>query len=242
MLETTVQFAEEKVIILPENNQGKIVIYYKKGKTQPSEAPSLYLACQEKNIYKIETTPNLDPTIVITPPEALPITALTQSFTHLVHEDKVRGSSEIIQYVENCQLLLEKFGFIFQSKPQKKRPVKAQHRFRKELSTIEFYVDDFEAKATVIWQKRNEMCIKKGAILRPTYALNKDGSVGLNARMGMQLRQEQADKINDFTTIDDIVLKSVNEVGLFLYFGGTNGWLVLTDKNNKTIDEWSAVK
>ncbi|GMA45249.1 hypothetical protein GCM10025853_27060 [Tetragenococcus halophilus subsp. halophilus DSM 20339] len=60
--------------------------------------------------------------------------------------------------------------------------------------------------------------------------------------MGTQLRDEQKDKIQNFITTEDIILKSVNEVGLFLYFGGTNSWLVLKDNNGQTIDEWSKVK
>lgn len=59
--------------------------------------------------------------------------------------------------------------------------------------------------------------------------------------MGTQLREEQKDKIKDFITTEDIILKSVNEVGLFLYYGGTNSWLILKDKDNKTIDEWSTL-
>ncbi|OJG34366.1 hypothetical protein [Enterococcus cecorum] len=56
------------------------------------------------------------------------------------------------------------------------------------------------------------------------------------------MRQEQADKIKDNVTTEDIILKSVNEVGHFLYFAGTNSWLVLKDENGKTIDEYSVVK
>jgi hypothetical protein len=42
-------------------------------------------------------------------------------------------------------------------------------------------------------------------------------------------------------TTEDVVLKSVNEVGHFLYYAGTNSWLVLKDKDGKTIDEWTVV-
>ncbi|MFD1900942.1 hypothetical protein GQR36_14845 [Enterococcus termitis] len=48
--------------------------------------------------------------------------------------------------------------------------------------------------------------------------------------------------MKNYVTTDDIILKSVNEVGLFLYFGGTNSWLELTDKDGKTINEWTVVE
>jgi hypothetical protein len=56
------------------------------------------------------------------------------------------------------------------------------------------------------------------------------------------LRSEHADDIQDFVTTRDIVLKSVNEVGLFLYFGGINSWLVLKDEAGKSINDWTIVK
>ena len=118
---------------------------------------------------------------------------------------------------------------------------KAQHRFRKELANIAFYVDDFGAKATIYWQKRNEMRILAGAQLRQDVPLRKDGEIGLNGRFGNTLREENSDKIKDFTVVEDIVVRSVNEVGLLLYYGDTNSWLVLRDANGKTIDEYSRV-
>ncbi|WP_054746062.1 hypothetical protein [Amylolactobacillus amylophilus] len=72
--------------------------------------------------------------------------------------------------------------------------------------------------------------------------MNKDGSIGLNQRMGEKLRDEQRDKFMNLVTTEDIILKSVNEVSLFLYFAGTNSWLVLKDQNGKTIDEYTVVK
>ncbi|MCI1649506.1 hypothetical protein [Bifidobacterium tibiigranuli] len=124
----------------------------------------------------------------------------------------------------------------------KKPHAKARHRWSKEVSTVEFHLDNFESTATVLWRKRNEMIIKKGAKLRREAPLNKDGSVGLDDRWGNMLRQEHADAIKDFETIDDIVLKSVNETGLFLYFGRANGWLQFFDKDGKSINDWTVVQ
>ena len=143
--------------------------------------------------------------------------------------------------MEQITAILQPFAIQFDAKP--KRPgQKAQHRFKKEFATIPFYVDDFNSKATIYWQKRNEFRILAGATLVPEAPLNKDGSLGFGARFALTLRQEQADKIKDNVTTEDIILKSVNEVGHFLYFAGTNSWLVLKDENGKTIDEYSVVK
>ena len=74
-------------------------------------------------------------------------------------------------------------------------------------------------------------------------ALTAFGTPGLAYRFTQTLREEQ--KANwdtkTFTTTEDIVLKSVNEVGHFLYFAGTNSWLQLVDKEGRTIHELSVV-
>ena len=73
--------------------------------------------------------------------------------------------------------------------------------------------------------------------------LNANGKLGFAARFATQLRQEHVNSFaEDFITVEDVVLKSINEVGLFLYFGNTNSWLQFKDENNRTIDEWTIVK
>lgn len=124
---------------------------------------------------------------------------------------------------------------------QVKQPGKARHRWTKEVADIDFFVDYEGAKATVRWIKRNEMLIKKGARLRKETPLLKDGSLGFAAKFTLMLRQMHADKIKDFVTTEDIILKSVNEVGNFLYFAGTNSWFVLKDRQGKSINDYTAV-
>ena len=150
----------------------------------------------------------------------------------------------VTNYKETVTFILERFGYSLFKKPapKKARPAKARHKWTKEVSQIPFYIDTRQSKATVFWQKRNEMLIKAGATMMPEAPLNKDGSVGFSARFGEKLRDERKGQFKDFVTTEDIVLKSVNEVGLFLYFAGTNSWLELVDENGKTLNEWTVVE
>lgn len=144
---------------------------------------------------------------------------------------------------ETLNLILERFGFNWQpAAVQKAKPTaKACHRWTKTISTVPFTIETRQATGTAIWQKRNEMCLKAGATLMPEPPLNKDGSLGFAAKMGTQLRHEHRDQVQDNVTTEDIIFKSVNEVGLFLYFGGTNSWLELVDQAGRSIDDWSKI-
>ncbi|MCJ1995776.1 hypothetical protein GYN67_03590 [Lactococcus piscium] len=147
-------------------------------------------------------------------------------------------------YLDQISPFLDRLGYTLTSlsdsiqKPTKqKAPAKAQHRFSKTLIDTPFYVDYDGAKAVVYWVKRQELVIKKGASLKQETPLNKDGSVGFSQKFALTLRQEHADAIgSDFKTTADIQLKSVNEVGHLLFFAGTNAWLILKDKTDKTLD------
>ncbi|WP_179394172.1 hypothetical protein [Lacticaseibacillus absianus] len=128
--------------------------------------------------------------------------------------------------------------------PAPKRPAKAQHRWKAAVATVPFTTDWAGTQATVYWRKRNELMLLAGAQMKPEADLNADGSLGFDARFAAQLRHENADAFDPqtFTTTRDLVLKSVNEVGLFLYFGNTNSWLQLKDAAGKTIEDWTIVK
>ncbi|MDN6641379.1 MAG: hypothetical protein L0L10_11450 [Tetragenococcus sp.] len=249
--------SNEKDEIILTNTDSKIIIFYSREGLN-YDKNGFYLLFKEKQLQSIHSILNeksatqADTFVQIIPPESLDNVQLIQRFTEITQGNNLQNITEKTletsknhrpaskDYLAEVILLLEKLGFSLVQK--KKTPAKVQHRWKKALSEIEFFVDDFGSQATVIWQKHNEMLIKKGAQLRKEYNLNKDGSVGLDARMGTQLREEQKDKIQNFITTEDIILKSVNEVGLFLYYGGTNSWLVLKDQNNKAIDEWAVVK
>lgn len=160
--------------------------------------------------------------------------------------DDVKIPSNQRKTVEDFRSLiltvLNGLGFRSLFMPKKKFKGKPAHRYTKQVSEIPFHVDYEGAKATVYWQKRNEMLLKAGAVMKPMPELNKDGSLGFSAKFAEKLRSEHTDSFDNFVTTKDIILKSVNEVGLFLYFGGTNSWLVLKDDNGKSINEWTVVK
>ena len=153
--------------------------------------------------------------------------------------------AKLSEFTEQAVTVLARIGYPLEKAADKitdtasKKPAKAQHRWNKAVSTIEFSCDTRQSKATIVWQKRNEMLLKKGATLMPTLPLNKDGSVGFAAKLGEKLRADYADGVGNFTTTKDLIFKSVNEVGIFLYFGGTNGWLEFVDAEGKTIDSYT---
>ncbi|MGX6961703.1 hypothetical protein [Vagococcus xieshaowenii] len=198
---------------------------------------------QEDAVIEVRLVWDIEPIMVVSYLNTQAQSAKLKKFKPTSERVNVPANQEATMstLVDTFLTLLARMGYpLFTVK--KAKPAKAQHRFRKDMATTAFYVDSFDSQATVYWQKRQEMLIKSGAVLRQEIPLNKDGSVGLSAKMGQQFRKEHEDKIRDGKTTEDIVLKSVNEVGLFLYYGGTNGWLELKDAAGKTIHEWTMVK
>ncbi|WCG34932.1 hypothetical protein [Companilactobacillus farciminis] len=157
-------------------------------------------------------------------------------------EYKMAISPESLKVYQNYWNKIAPLMRMFGLKEQPKRKTKARHRFVKELFEVPFSVDYNGSKATVYWNSRNELIIKKGAILVDKAPLTKAGIVGFAGRFGMQLRQEHADSIEDNVLTKDVHLRSVNEVGTFLYFAGTNSWLKLISPEGKTLDELTIVK
>lgn len=262
-IKADVTFSKEKITLQLADTLGKLYIFYGNNKDLFQPEASVYLLFKEHTLKeigvaneKLTTRSAFDTLIQLTPPWDTELDYLAQSLIETAEEvgskvttkinvEKIPANyyNSVKNYQEIVLTILEKFGLNITAPetPKKTRPAKAQHRWNKAVSTMEFSVDDFGSQATIIWQKRNEMLIKKGAKLRKEYELNKDGSIGLDVRMTTQLRTEHADKINHFVTTEDIILKSVNEAGLFLYYGGRNGWLVFKDAEGKTINEWTVV-
>ena len=116
---------------------------------------------------------------------------------------------------------------------------KANHKWSKEISEIEFTFTDRGSEGKVYWQKRKELLLKAGAKLTPDPQLNKDGTLNFSAKVAKTLRADHADKIRDGITTEDIIFPSPNEIGIFLRFGGDNTWLNLKDKDGKSLHDWS---
>ena len=117
--------------------------------------------------------------------------------------------------------------------------MKARHKWRKEISEIEFTFTDRGSYGKVFWQNRKELLLKAGAKLTPDPQLNKDGSINFSAKFAKTLRADHAEKITDGITTEDIIFPSPNELGIFLRFGGDNTWANLKDKDGKSLHEWS---
>lgn len=248
---TSIQFDEQGMMViyrnlkkLPSLTKDQLVLYFKGREAQSVD----YGQAFDKKVLK-----EADSLVTIRVPWDIEGRDLAQQMVEvwqknalktagLFEEQKIAANHYpiVANYQELLFELLATFGY--ENEKVKAKPMKAQHRWNKKVSEISFYIDYNDAKGEVVWQKRNEMRLLAGAKLTQEMPLNKDGSVGFSARLTEKLRADYADKISNYTTTEDIVLKSVNEVGIFVYYAGTNGWLVLKDKNGKTIDEYTVVK
>lgn len=139
---------------------------------------------------------------------------------------------------------LAPFGYRLEKK--KFVSTKAQHRWKKALSTLEFHIEHEGTSGEILWEKATQMRLKAGAKILPEteIPLRADGTPGFTAKFALNLRNENRDKIDEktWTTTEDILLRSVNEIGHFVYFAGTNSWLEIFDAEGHSIHELSVVK
>lgn len=246
-LNVTLSDTETKIVLPAEQLQ--LTLTDSKAASQTQEA-AVCLLFDQHQLTGITTTPLLKR---ISAPEAvlvwstsaqldqqdlsLALTELTSpSPTKQPTSDKAAQAS-----AKTILLVLNRFGYQWQLANPRKKAGKPRHKWSKELATMPFYLDYGGATATVFWQKRNEMLIQAGAQLQMEVPLNKDGSVGFSARFAQKLRSEHQTTIAGSQIKTDVILKSPNEVGLFLYFGGTNCWLQLKDESGRTLDDWSRI-
>lgn len=219
-----------------------------------AEATQLYF--ENQHLISIGVRPTetkITRTLTIFPASTIDAPYLTRLLTELALDSQVKLTQPVttklpanqravvLDYWHQIQPTLVLLGVSFVA--PKKRPAKARHRWSKAIATIPFTTQFNGTQATVYWRKRNELVILAGAHMQPTAPLNADGTIGFSARFANQLREEHHAAIDDqFITTEEITLKSVNEVGLFLYFGGTNSWLQLQDPDGKTIHDWTVVQ
>ena len=160
---------------------------------------------------------------------------------HTEHSVPANQQKRMADYWQDLSPIITLLGLNLVS--SKSRPAKAQHRWNSKVAKVKFSTIYEGTRATIYWRKRNEVVILSGAKMKSEPELNANGKLGFAARFATQLRQEHVNSFaEDFITVEDVVLKSINEVGLFLYFGNTNSWLQFKDENNRTIDEWTIVK
>jgi len=120
--------------------------------------------------------------------------------------------------------------------------MKDVHKWRAELSDIEFTFNDRGSNGKVFWQSRKELLLKAGAVLTPDPQINKDGTLNFSAKVAKTLRADNADKIESGITTEDIIFPSPNELGIFLRYGGENTWVSLKDSSGKSLHDWSKVE
>lgn len=254
-LELVVKITDELTEIVWEKWQSKLYFVSEK-KLVPKIERGIYLTLEERQIKTAELTKSKSAnqaTIGIEVPWELEPALLLQQCINAWEENGLKvttkNPTEKIpsnQYDNLAAFQSDLFDVLkflgYPMEKVKKKPAKAQHRWNKNVSEITFDIDYEGATGKAIWRKRNELVLLKGAKLKAEAPLNKDGSIGFAVRFANQLRAEKADKVKDFTTVEDIVFKSVNELGNFLYFAGTNSWLVLKDDKGNTIDSYTVVK
>jgi hypothetical protein len=255
-----VELEKNAVRIISAENEIRICIYSEE-ETPVVEHPGigiLILKDRVENIFIVESGLDIkgrhwDRLILTTVPANLELTYVLRGFVNHALENQVELPAHfknepipanlltvVTQFVQQQLFVINHFGVdhLLSAVPAKK-PAKVQHRWHQAISTVPFYIKTADCQAEVWWTKRNAMVIKAGATMKKEPTLNRDGSLGFSAKMGQKIRSDHQDAFQNGVTITDITLKSVNEVSLFLCFGGMNSWLVLKDQTGKTIDEWS---
>ncbi|MFD1392731.1 hypothetical protein ACFQ3L_03885 [Lacticaseibacillus jixianensis] len=208
-------------------------------------ANGVRLATSKQTLIGVDAVPaEADAVIILGVPETVDGIKVRRHFQAVLAAGASKaptGPAAVKQVIAAEQLVLARLGVHFDAAPAKKRPAKARHRFDKALTARPFHVEHSGSKATVYWTAAKEMTIAPGATLKGDLALNKDGSLSYGTKYGQKLRADNAAAIDGLTTTAPVKLRSVNEVGLFLYFGDTNGWLVLIDDAGHTLDELTRV-
>ncbi|MFD1900941.1 hypothetical protein GQR36_14840 [Enterococcus termitis] len=186
-----VQITEKKTTIKLNSTQSVITILPATKKHLKIETTELYLLLNGHKIVSIgrsEIPDTIDPAaftkiMTITTPWDIELGYLEQL---LIEEAKNSGldlipskqteqtvptsaQKTITAFKEEIVMILETFGYHLKQTEEptktKAKPAKARHKWTKEVSQIEFTLNTRESRATVFWQKRNEMLIKAGATM-----------------------------------------------------------------------------
>ncbi|WP_461240189.1 hypothetical protein [Paucilactobacillus sp. N302-9] len=241
-LEFDVTIEDTQTIVTLPKKQGKLIFIADKQEQTTNE---LQLFVSKGHVIAVNQEPKTyDERIIVESLWTIETEFIARYFENKIttayQEIPANQMKILTPYFAMIETILRRFGIALGGKP-KATSAKARHRFDKTLINHPFNVERNGSKATVYWTKSKEMTIKKGAQLAQNQIMNKDGSIRYGTKYGEKLRADHADSIKNGQTTTDIKLRSVNEVGLFLYFGDTNGWLELVDENGRTLDELTKV-
>lgn len=252
MTDFTGNYSDQRITI-DLKDLGSINYYFTKPEEYSKE--SIFLIMQNREIIglgigDLDNTETATSYIEIVVPENFIVTDFFYFLTKRMVQSGYKINAEYkMQISQASQQLYEKYwqnvlpilsSFGLRTIPIKKG--KPRHKFMASLADVPFKIDYNGSKATVYWQKRNQFLVKSGATLSEQTPLTKTGVVGFAGRFGLRLRQEHEKEIQDNILTKDIILRSVNEVGTFLYFAGINGWLQLRSPSGKTLHELTVVK
>lgn len=223
----------------------------------------------DKIIFK---NPKIDKVIIISVPSKIDIENLEYAFLKEAFENNIKLENgfegkfienelsnksnfweeqeyDINEYKDKVLVILQRFGYNILKEENKakltdtKAPnLKARHKWSKEVSNIKFTAKLRGGEGCAIWKSKDELVLLAGAKLVKDPQLNKDGSVNFSAQLTEKFRLDYADKIVDNITTEDIIFKSPNQLGIFLFYGGQNTWQELKDSSGKSLDEWSVIK
>ena len=250
----TGDFSDDKVTI-QLGDKGQIICYMEKPEIVNDESAFFIIKDQELIGMSLGSVDNFDRAtryLEIRMPENIIPTDFFYFLTkemdqfgyNLAVDYKLKISQASLKvyqtYWDQISPLLAAFGLRFVA-PKKSRQ-KPRHKFLKSLAEVPFKVDYQGSHATVYWVKNNEFVVKAGAKLNEKVPLTKAGLISFAGKFGLRLRQEHEKQLKNDVLLEDITLRSVNEVGTFLYFAGTNSWLQLKAPDGKTLHELTVVK
>ncbi|MDF2865850.1 MAG: hypothetical protein K0R72_668 [Clostridia bacterium] len=255
--ETNIQFDDSIIEILNANNfkiskstlyfllKDNVVSYIGQGKNNFSQEDQKF-----DKVIKVEVPSYVDLEYL----EYIFIEEAIQKKIELINKQKSSEpkiwksqKSDVDAYKDKVLFILKNFELdIFKSQnntksSSKENFSKPRHKWTKEISQILFTAKSIGGEGKAIWRSKDELVLLSGAKLTVNPQMNKDGSMNYSAQFAQKLRTDHLDKIVDNYTTVDIVFKSPNQLGMFLFFGGQNTWAELKDSNGKSLDDWSRI-
>ncbi|KRM11977.1 hypothetical protein ABTQ33_00820 [Paucilactobacillus suebicus] len=244
-IELKVSMSETKTKVELPDEQGTLIF-----SSKPIEIPDhgIQLFINESYLVSVDDEPKkYDEVLTIQLPWSIEPKLVGRVMQNRIGETEIKVPQSQIKAMQSYLDMLTKttarLGVVLSKKAvAKKDPAKPRHKFYKDMVNMPFKVNRNGSEATVFWTASKEMTVKAGAKLTGEKIMNKDGSMRYGTKYGEKLRADHADAIDGLVTTKDVKLRSVNEVGLFLYYGDTNGRLELINEYGQTLNELTIVK